>query len=150
MGRKLGDDAIPPSGPDRLDWFWNGWKSSASVAFLNTPVGMWDNLPVGQSKPAAIKPGAEKNDWVSSIDTAWRDQAACDGTDLYGFMPLSKREYVQNQSWRPFCDSCPVAKQCLQTGREPGAHGVWGGVFFDRKGKEWDIEQLDRAQVLSE
>lgn len=156
MSRKY---EMPPSGPERKAWFWSGFKSSASVSFLKTPVGAWFNPPtqvVTDDPPWLAKRKAEraakqagKNpyrvpvyEWETTVPVSdWMDEAACGETKLESFFPSGVREYRKNQSWRPFCDSCPVAKQCLQFGRESSSIGVYGGVFLDERRDEYDVER---------
>ncbi len=157
MSRKFWDgDTIPPSGPERAAWFRQGFKSTASLNFLDTPVGEWDSdkhyaMPKKQKDNRPRKTDKKKApyrvasaEWESNTGIAWMGEAACADTGFQTFLPIDLRHYKNDQAWRPFCDSCPVAKQCLQYGRESGSQGVWGGVYIDSHMRENDIETLEQ------
>ena len=160
MSKFWSGEQIPPSGPERTAWFWSGFKSTASINFLTTPVGEWDSdQHYRMPKPKRVDNRPRKTDrknkpyrvpvyeWESETGHHWMDEAACAETNLLAFTPTGVREYKKNQAWAPFCNSCPVAKQCLQYGRESGSQGVWGGVFIDDRGDETNV---DGAPLQSE
>lgn len=145
----------PFRGMSMREWFWSGYSSSASVVFLRQPVRdlkeqeqeepKW--LRERKAKRAATRTyRKDRNEWERSAPLAWQDEAACAGTNLYAFTPPSQKDYTKNQAWRPFCDGCPVAKQCLQFGRESDSQGLWGGVYLDGRGGEYDVETNQKLQ----
>lgn len=133
----------PFDGMTMREWFWSGYSKDASVQFLRQPVRHQ------RAEPKAIKPSKyrkDRNDWERTDTLDWQDEAACADTNLYAFTPPSQKDYTKNQAWRPFCDGCPVAKQCLQFGRESDSQGLWGGVYLDGRGGEYDVETNQKLQ----
>lgn len=60
----------------------------------------------------------------------WQDLAMCAGSDTN--LHYDKYE-TSNSIARTIddrCLSCPVMKECLQSGMENGEWGVWGGIYL--------------------
>lgn len=68
---------------------------------------------------------------------AWRDHAACSGTDDPElFFPDGETDPARYQAAQAaaVCRYCPVTNWCLQWAQESGMeHGVWGGVDLDKR-----------------
>jgi hypothetical protein len=69
-----------------------------------------------------------------TASNGWRAQAACRGADPRDFTyPESAA-----QTWRPYCDHCPVAELCLWEAlaleaRSGYRYGIWGGCTPARR-----------------
>jgi hypothetical protein len=60
----------------------------------------------------------------------WQNLSLCNGSDTELFYDQYESNSNIAQVVDEMCLSCPVRKQCLQTGVENGEWGVWGGVFL--------------------
>ncbi|WP_432001678.1 WhiB family transcriptional regulator [Streptomyces sioyaensis] len=67
----------------------------------------------------------------------WMEDAACRGTDISVFFPVSRggvSTEVETRYAKTFCNRCPVQPECLRhalTFRED--YGVWGGLNEDER-----------------
>lgn len=62
--------------------------------------------------------------------TAWRDEAACLGTDPDAFfLHGSDKRTLRHMAAKRLCDACPVSAQCLEYAVENDEiFGLWGGL----------------------
>lgn len=67
---------------------------------------------------------------LDADDLEWQDLALCAGHDLWRFYEGYETSERTAKNTDAMCLSCPVRKQCLQTGIENGEWGCWGGVFL--------------------
>ena len=63
-------------------------------------------------------------------DLEWQDLAVCKGQDIALFHEKYESSPRIAKIVDDMCLSCPVQRQCLQTGIENNEWGVWGGVFL--------------------
>ena len=71
-----------------------------------------------------------------TMDTNWRDGAACRDADPDLFFPIGTTgpSLDQINEAKRICLSCPVRKQCLARALELGAaSGIWGGTTEDER-----------------
>ena len=78
---------------------------------------------------------------------AWRDEAACIGTDPETFFATAPRGSHRHEheeaardraSAKRVCRVCPVADDCLKWAIEHREHGIWGGTDEnDRRRMRW-------------
>ena len=62
---------------------------------------------------------------------AWKDQAACSGTDTEIFYPANSDEEAEALS---ICATCPVRAQCLDYAiRNRETYGIWGGATPEQR-----------------
>jgi hypothetical protein len=67
---------------------------------------------------------------LDAEDLDWRHLAVCKGQDISLFHERYENNVRVARNTDAMCLSCPVRKECLQTGVENGEWGVWGGVFL--------------------
>lgn len=67
---------------------------------------------------------------LDADDLDWQDLAVCHGQDIRRFYDWYESSERTAKTTDQMCLSCPVRKQCLQTGIENGEWGVWGGVYL--------------------
>lgn len=74
---------------------------------------------------------------------SWRDDAACQGTDVEAFFPPKGR--MPGRLVLAICASCPVRTACLEEAmaNEQSSHrnGVWGGLSTGQR------ERLHRCRT---
>ena len=74
---------------------------------------------------------------------AWRDEAACIGTDPETFFPVAphgshgkaaRQHRAAINAALAICEGCPVADHCLAEAVEGGLqHGIWGGTTAEQR-----------------
>ena len=78
---------------------------------------------------------------VSLHDTAWRNHAACAGTDPndWVWIPSHKHKDARKAAkLKEICATCPVSRQCLEAELDAmrngeGSYGVFGGTDTDER-----------------
>lgn len=60
----------------------------------------------------------------------WQDFSICTGQKISRFYEDYESNPRQARLTDEMCLSCPVRKQCLQTGVDNNEWGVWGGVYL--------------------
>ncbi len=60
----------------------------------------------------------------------WRDLSLCRGTDTELFFDLYESNVQIAKTTDEMCLSCPIMKQCLQSGIDNQETGVWGGIWL--------------------
>jgi WhiB family redox-sensing transcriptional regulator len=71
-----------------------------------------------------------------TMDTSWRDSAACQNADPDLFFPIGATGPALDQidEARRICRACPVRRQCLAWALDLGcAAGIWGGTTEDER-----------------
>ncbi len=68
---------------------------------------------------------------LDPAELEWQDLALCPGQPVWRFYEGYETNARTAKLTDQMCLSCPVRKQCLQTGIENGLWGVWGGVFLE-------------------
>lgn len=67
---------------------------------------------------------------IDPEEVEWKDFALCKTVDpslfFEGYESSERTAKLTDQ----MCLSCPVRRECLQTGVEEGYWGCWGGVFL--------------------
>lgn len=69
--------------------------------------------------------GLEENDFK------WFDMAICRGMDTNLFYDKYESDPIIASSIDEACLSCPVSKDCFESGTMNNDHGVWGGVYLN-------------------
>jgi hypothetical protein len=67
---------------------------------------------------------------LDAEDLEWQHLAVCKGQDIGLFHERYETNVRVAKNTDAMCLSCPVRKECLQTGVENGEYGCWGGVFL--------------------
>lgn len=67
---------------------------------------------------------------LDAEDLQWYHLAVCHGQDIRRFHEWYEANERIAKNTDAMCLSCPVRKECLQTGIENGEYGVWGAVFL--------------------
>lgn len=67
---------------------------------------------------------------LDTDELEWADLALCAGYDISRFYEAYESNPRVAKLTDQMCLSCPVRKECLQTGVEKGLWGVWGGVYL--------------------
>lgn len=70
-----------------------------------------------------------------TVDTDWRNYAACCDVDPDLFFPLgtSGASLLQIEEAKKICRTCPVSAPCLRWALDSGDAGVWGGTTEDER-----------------
>lgn len=70
-----------------------------------------------------------------TVETDWRDHAACREMDPDLFFPIGTagESLVQIDEAREVCRRCPVCGPCLRWALDSGSAGVWGGTTEDER-----------------
>jgi hypothetical protein len=63
-------------------------------------------------------------------DLRWHDLAMCKGMDREDFYDNYESNPNVAKITDEVCLSCPVLKECLQSGIDNGDYGVWGGFYL--------------------
>lgn len=79
------------------------------------------------------------NDSTNDGVFLWQSEAKCIGQPPAIFF-LEEDNYAKN-SFRVFCDNCPVKQACLEEGLVYGYSGVWGGTT------DKDRRRIPRKQI---
>lgn len=74
------------------------------------------------------------------MNTTWRDQAACAGTDTEVFFSEdeerpSKERTARETLAKAICKPCPVKQVCLQSALDNDEVGVWGETDTQQRRK---------------
>lgn len=67
---------------------------------------------------------------LDTDDLEWYDLSICAGQDVGRFYEKYEASPRIAKQTDQMCLSCPVRKECLQSGVENNEWGVWGGVFL--------------------
>jgi len=88
---------------------------------------------------------------VDEPPAGWEQDAACAGVDSEVADELSEclSQLAATKSVSRWCSVCPVIRQCFETGRTTGGHGVWGSIVLrDGRVAPWQTatERVRRAK----
>lgn len=83
----------------------------------------------------------------------WQQDAVCRGVDSSVADQLSEvlSQFAGTKLVSRWCSVCPVIRQCFETGRTTGGHGVWGGLALrDGRIAPWQTatERVRRAKDI--
>lgn len=67
---------------------------------------------------------------LDADDLEWQDLAICDGQSVWRFYEGYETSPRIARQTDQMCLSCPVRRQCVQTGVENGEWGCWGGIYL--------------------
>lgn len=67
---------------------------------------------------------------LDADDLVWQNLAICTGQPIWRFHEGYESSPRTAKTTDAMCLSCPVRKECLQSGIENNEWGVWGGVFL--------------------
>lgn len=63
-------------------------------------------------------------------DEQWYTKASCKDFDVSLFFEKYEHDAEMARTMDLLCLSCPVIKECFESGCETNSWGVWGGVFL--------------------
>jgi hypothetical protein len=86
---------------------------------------------------------------INADDLEWQDLALCTGQPLWRFYEGYESNERIAKVTDQMCLSCPVRKECLQTGIENNEWGVWGGIYLEN-GKVSDNKNSHKTQDIWE
>lgn len=117
------------------EWFYQGLHES-SLMYLCQPARMPLKIEDKREQPGY---------WQENQPRPGGTRPACADADPVIFFSEShfpKRDYSDpDAKWRQYCPQCPMRESCLQTARDSGSVGIWGGKYRGYKGNS--IEELD-------
>lgn len=67
---------------------------------------------------------------LDADDLEWQDLAICTGQSIWRFHEGYESNPRVAKTTDAMCLSCPVRKECLQTGIENSEWGCWGGIYL--------------------
>jgi len=82
----------------------------------------------------------------------WQDLAACAGMapkkagDKNYFYEAYEEDIVIAQNVDEVCKACPVIAACAQTAYNNKEEGVWGGVYWNSRGKPDEIRNRHKTK----
>jgi hypothetical protein len=79
----------------------------------------------------------------------WLSEALCAGTDTELYFDLYELDQEVAKDIDRRCLSCPVIKQCFDSGVKTESFGVWGGVFLN-DGKLDNVRNSHKSQEVWE
>lgn len=79
-------------------------------------------------------------------DLRWEELATCAGRDFFDFFEGYETDKVIARNVDEMCLSCPVARQCLDFGRDTKSYGVFGGVYLEngRTSRSMNAHKTDK------
>lgn len=85
----------------------------------------------------------------------WHDLALCRGTKITGpeddtFYDRYESDPIVARNQDQMCLNCPVIAQCFFAGAESKEEGVWGGVYWDGRGKPDTVKNAHKTPEIWE
>ena len=79
----------------------------------------------------------------------WIDEALCAGTDTELYFDKYENDSNLAKDIDRMCISCPVIKDCFESGVQSESYGVWGGIFLN-DGKLDNVRNSHKTQEVWE
>lgn len=77
----------------------------------------------------------------------WMSEALCAGTDTEKYFDLYEEDSELAMEVDRMCLSCPVIKECFESGVNSESYGVWGGIFLS-EGKLDNVRNSHKTDTI--
>lgn len=77
----------------------------------------------------------------------WLSEALCAGTDTNLYFDEYEMDQKTAKEIDRMCMSCPVIKECFDSGVQSESYGVWGGVYLN-EGKLDNVRNSHKTQEI--